>query len=473
MHSHSLGKLILPLLSIGLPMALSACAPRSAGSRILDDLRADGLIAEDAGAVRPAGAMHGGTAPLEVGLGLPADGNLTVDMLLEAADRLNPRIAAARAALGAAGGRSWNAALYPNPSIGVESENVRVTNGGFGVSETTVSVNQPIIVTDRRNAAIAAGRAQMNAQRWTLAQVRRDVHGRVRREMAEIINIRRSIALHRELIVLADHTLNIAQTRFEARAAPESEAIRARVESNTLSLNVERLEGELAAARARLSALLGGRDIDVNRLVEAPTRRTADAALTNVDALQQRVRDRHPAVRAAESDVEAAQRRVELERARRQPDINTHVGVGVDHAADETFVEVGVGVPLPIFDDNRGAVLAAQFDVIRARRVADATADELAGAVAEAFHRWRSASGRLDVYEQQILRGAQRAYDQTRDGYQAGRLPFLDLLDAQRTLIEASIARIELIRAVDGAAADLHAILGEDLNPETSGDESS
>jgi len=458
------------LALIAASIGLASCAAPTAGERILDDLRRQQLITDESGAWQPVASMSPAAhQPSEAGA-LAGDEPLSLAMLLNAADRLNPRLAAARSAIGAAGGRAFNAALYPNPTLGVESENIRFSGGGFGASETTVNIVQPIIISDRRRAAVAAGRSRMSTAELELVETRRNVHGAVRREAMEIVNIRESIALHHELIELADRTRTIARTRFEARAAPESEAIRAEVESNTLSLSIDRLEGELAAAEARLAALLGGHAVHAQQLDASTIRSGTRWADADLDTLKQRVRTTHPSVLVAQERIETAQRQVDLERERTYPDINARFGLGINHADDEPFVEAGVGIPLPILDDNRGAVLAARFDVIRARRLAEAQEEDLVSAVAEAFHRWASARRRLDAYEQQILSGAQRAFDQTRGGYRAGKLPFLDLLDAQRTLMQASIARIELVRAVDAARAELHAILGNDLFDMNTGD---
>ncbi len=50
-------------------------------------------------------------------------------------------------------------------------------------------------------------------------------------------------------------------------------------------------------------------------------------------------------------------------------------------------------------------------------------------------------------------------------------LAFLDLLDAQRTLAQARVARLELMRELAAAQADLHGILGESLQTKTSGEQ--
>jgi cobalt-zinc-cadmium efflux system outer membrane protein len=389
----------------------------------------------------------------------PAEGPLSLDRILDAADHLNPRIAAARARVGAAGGRAWQASFYPNPWLGVESENVRPSNGGLGVSETTISISQPIIIAGRREAAVAVGASDVSAERWGLERVRREIHGHIRRVVTDIEYQREALRRYEQLRTLAERTVHVAEERFGARAAPESEAIRARVEYNSLALAIDRLQGEMAVSSERLETLLGGHAVALDRL-GGDTEAGGLEELPPIDRLKEAVRSGHPAVLAAEARAESAERQVELERARRYPDITARLGAGVNHADDEGFVEAGLGIPLPILDQNKGNILAARFDVIHARQQAAAIANDLVGELSEAYRQWESATARLAVFEEQILSGARRAYDQASDGYQAGKLQFLDLLDAQRTLSEAQLSQLELRRAVRTALAEILAILG-------------
>ncbi|NNF41990.1 MAG: TolC family protein [Phycisphaerales bacterium] len=436
----------------------AGCSQPGGGLRILDDLEHHGLISDGGvdGEPRPTASIADD--------GVPADGPITLPILFDAADRLNPQMAAARARIGEAGGLAWQASLRPNPSVELESENVRPSGGGLGRSETTLSVRQPIVLGDRLGAATRAGEARVDAERWAFEETRREIHGRIRRLATEIEFDRVAITLYEELRTLSERTLDVADTRFEARAAPESESIRARVELNTLVLAIERLRGELAASATRLETLLGGHPVDARR-VTVGAGRSEVREVPSLEDLAGLVRSDHPAVRAAAAAVEVAERNVELERARARPDLETRFGIGIDHADDEGFIEAGVGLPLPVYDRNQGNVLAARFGVIRAQREAAAVSSELLGQLGEAYRRLESATTRLGILETEVLVDAQRSYEQASVGYEAGKLPFLDLLDAQRTLAEATIAQSELCRSVSLAQADIEVILGRRLGP--------
>ncbi len=98
---------------------------------------------------------------------------------------------------------------------------------------------------------------------------------------------------------------------------------------------------------------------------------------------------------------------------------------------------VGVSLPLPLFDRNQGNVLSASRRADQARDLRNATELRLRGDVAMALEQWRRAQAAIDAHDQQHPAAAQQAVDSATRGFRMGKLAFLDVLDAQRTLIDA------------------------------------
>jgi cobalt-zinc-cadmium efflux system outer membrane protein len=66
-----------------------------------------------------------------------------------------------------------------------------------------------------------------------------------------------------------------------------------------------------------------------------------------------------------------------------------------------------------------------------------------------------------------VVQGAQSAFDAANEGYRAGKLGFLDVLDAQRILFEAKAKYIDALAAYHSAKADVERLLGEPIDSET------
>ncbi len=441
---------------------LGGCGGGLSGADILADLQRQEILLPQEGE-----PLIPGRAPRPREANPLAGDEITIDDLLQATERFNPRIAQARAAIGVAAGETWQAGLYPNPSLVFEAEEIPLSGGGLTQTKTTIGVLQPIIVSGRRAAAVAGGSAEQRARSWDLQQTRRAVLGDVRHQLAEVLYLREAIRLNGGLLEVAGQTLRIAETRFEARAAPESQVIRARMEADTLELAIGRLTRDLAAAGERLNMLVGGREVSIDRL-------TIELASTgpqlDLAPLEQLLCERHPSLLAASERIKAAEHGVEEARAGRHPDVAAGLAYGFDGEVDEHILEAGLSIPLTVFDRNQGNILKARFELVASKEQARAQLIGLRADLATAYQRYMSAREQIPAFEQRIVGAAETSLAQIREGYTAGKLLFLDLLDAQRTHAQARVGRLNLVRELNISWARLHAILGESFR-QPNGDE--
>ncbi len=446
----------------------AGCAARGGATgsfeqRLLDELCSEGVPSpppED-GTDRAFEWSVGG-APHDAGPApLPAAGPIALADLLAAAEARNPSLAAARSEVGSAAGRAWQASLYPNPRLELSSVEAPFSSG-FQESISTLSLTQPIVLGDRLRAAAAAGDAEQAARLAEADGRRREVFGEIAQLYARLLANRQAEALYRELADLGQRTLDTAQSRFEARAAPETEVIRPQIELHQIDVARKRLATEKSAALRQLSLLLDGLAIDAERLSGDVA---AEPPAQNLEALESSVRLGHPAILAARHEVDAAAARLDQIKAERVPDFDLTLGAGYKGDADEGIFGVGAGFTLPLWDGRQGDILAARFDLLRSRQELAATESDLLRRLVETHGEYEAARAQLETVRDRIVPAATRSYEQTQESYRAGRAAFLELLDAQRTLTEARATLAELSGAAAVARARIMQIAGAGLEP--------
>src|SRR5690349_5024982 len=81
--------------------------------------------------------------------------------LFQQAQATAPRLAESQASIRAAQGLALQAGLRPNPSAGLEFENIGIKEKDVGAAEfqATLSIGQPIELGGKRAARVAAGQA--------------------------------------------------------------------------------------------------------------------------------------------------------------------------------------------------------------------------------------------------------------------------------------------------------------------------
>jgi len=286
---------------------------------------------------------------------------------------------------------------------------------------------------------------------------RRNALGQVHKWWADQLHFREANVAFDKLLAEAERNLAIARTRFEARAAPESHVTRAMLERYDLVLARQELEREQVRSTAEMKVIFGGVEVPLDRLAGSldTGRQTAGLAPGNTAQTGE-----HPALRAARLGVAAAEAMLVTAQKERIPDLKLFVAYGRARPDNGNFVEGGVSFPLPIFHRNQGRVFETASLVTRARHEERIVAYEFEAALSIAFVTYRTVHGQMLQLTEQIAPAAERSLAQSRDAYRAGRLMFMELVDAQRSFNEVLLRKLELRRDLTLAEADLMSLRG-------------
>uniref|UniRef100_UPI00289A6E97 TolC family protein n=2 Tax=Pseudomonas TaxID=286 RepID=UPI00289A6E97 len=95
------------------------------------------------------------------------------------------------------------------------------------------------------------------------------------------------------------------------------------------------------------------------------------------------------------------------------------------------------------------------------RDLRNATELRLRSDTRNALSQWATAMHEVQAYDRTILPSAQQAVDTATRGFEMGKFAFLDVLDAQRTLIEARGLYLDALAAATDARAQVERIYGD------------
>jgi outer membrane protein, heavy metal efflux system len=200
-----------------------------------------------------------------------------------------------------------------------------------------------------------------------------------------------------------------------------------------IRLEFNRAQIGLTDAYRRLAASTGSASADFAS-VAPPSQSTP--ALPPAAQLLARL-EQTTELRLAELQILQNEANVGLEKAQRIPDLDVSIGSQYDASVRERVNLVGVSMPIPLFNRNQGNVLAATRRADQARDLRNAAELRLRTETRQALDLWQAANNEVRAFNQQILPAAQSAVDAATRGFEMGKFNFLDVLDAQRTLIAA------------------------------------
>ena len=386
----------------------------------------------------------------------PANAPLSLREALQQAARANPRLEIAERNIGMADGRRQQANTLPNPTIGFEVDNFAPGNSDVvGGAETTLTLSQLIELGGKREARVAAALGDYDAMRWELEATRLELLSETTLAFIEALSAQRRTQLLDRQAAGLERLLPLMQRRVDAGASSPSEVTRTQVAVGVTRLERQRARLAFAVARRTLVALMG-RDLPDFPSVAGDWGRTArpaslESLITAIDDNPQLMR--WTAIRA--------QRDGELLIARLKPvpDVTASVGWRYYDDNGSSAMRLGVSMPIPVFDRNRGRIREAQENSqkVHAERAANRFA--LIGVVAKAHDTASSQLEQLDFVRRTILPAARQTLATIEAGYDQGRFTVLEILDAYRVVADAELMEHDALASFHSAIATIEGLV--------------
>jgi cobalt-zinc-cadmium efflux system outer membrane protein len=353
---------------------------------------------------------------------------LTLDAALQTAFANNPDLAAAQWDIDIAEGGRQQAGLIPNPVASWDAEDTR-----RDTRTTTIKLSQTLELGGKRGARIDVATRAQDAAALTLEQRRNTLRAEVIDSYYGALRAQERLDLAQRSMALAERGLVVANGRVSAGKSSPVEATRAQVQLSEIRLELNRAQMGLTDAYRRLAASTGSASTDFQAVA---TRPQSTPSLPPASQLLARL-EQTAELRLAELQILQNEASVGLEKAQRIPDLDVSIGSQYDASVRERVNLVGVSMPIPLFNRNQGNVLAASRRADQARDLRNAAELRLRTEILQALDLWHTANTEVRAFNQQILPAAQSAVDSATRGFEMGKFNFLEVLDAQRTLIAA------------------------------------
>lgn len=344
------------------------------------------------------------------------------------------------------------AGALPNPMLSASTATVTARIAG--------SLSVPLPVFGQRGTAIRASRADLGTAVLDVAVMRRNGRWSVTLAWIDLWEAQERARL---LDVAANDFALIARIASENLAAGTGsrlDVLHADADLARASAEAESAHRLTAAAGARLApwiGLDGGADLMAAGVPGYPM------DIVALVQLEQRLPD-HVELQRDRAAVNAASAHVENEQRQRWPLLTPQVGVStLDPTTAGTDVIMGLSFEVPILDQRKGVIERASAERVLAETAARLDERRLRSDLLDAFLRTQAASSELHALRQDVLPAMGQVKDMTQEGYQAGRVDLLHVLEAQRAWLDSRIAEVGSLANFSRAVADLERAAGTDF----------
>jgi cobalt-zinc-cadmium efflux system outer membrane protein len=377
---------------------------------------------------------------------------LRLDQAIRYAIEHNPTLSTARREVTAIDGQVLQGSLRPNPEFMYQADDVSRVG-----RTSTAEVGVPFETGGKREARVRAAGLGREVALADLGSAELRLRSAVIAAFFDVLAAQELRATSEESVRLAQRATDIAAKRVAAGKISPVEETRARVAEAAARVALNQSDSELRNSRRRLTSLWGNTapnfseaSGDVEALVEPPNAEAILARLANA-----------PQLRRAQRELERRKSLVTLEQARSVPDFTVSVGVkrSLDVPGEQALV--ALKVPLPIFNRNQGNLQEALRREDKAAEELQATQTALSASALQALENVSARRRDADLLRTEVLPGARSTYEAATIGFENGKFSFLEVLDAQRTLIAAKSQYLIALANFHRAQAELESLIGE------------
>ncbi len=270
-------------------------------------------------------------------------------------------------------------------------------------------------------------------------------------------------------VALADQAAQVAQSRYETGAVPQTDLLRAQLRRAQLEEERRQIDASLASSEAQLDALRGGPAESISPLsLLRPAGGvaldiTSDSPVADT-ALAHQLATANPVLLVANAEVERADRAAHVYAIAARPDFVVSVESGVRFGGREPLLTALIGVSVPLWTGRKQApaARAAQLDVESARQRYEDLMARLVGDLRSVVADLDALQARIRQTDEEIIPLANAASASALQRYAVGDVQFATVLDTQDGLFRARLKLARLVADYGISRARLATLIGEE-----------
>jgi outer membrane protein, heavy metal efflux system len=343
----------------------------------------------------------------------------------------SPELRQAASDVEAARGNLIQARAYPNPTVGVQ---LTPSNDGSVMSTDGPFIDQVIKTGGKLKLASAAAEMDLQNAQLALRRARSDLATRVRQAYYSLLVAKETVRVNRALAQFTDEVYMLHAGLLQAGNAASYEPMALRAQAFSVRLAYDQSIQSYLYAWKQLVATINQRQLP---LTQVEGRIDAVIPYFDYDTVLNYVLRNHTDVLTARNVLDKAKYQLKLSQVIPVPDMEINVALLKDLTVEPKGLTptATISFPLPIWDQNKGNIIAAEAALVRATEESHRVELALSNQLATNFNGYKTNLQALDYYRNHILPDQVRAYRGVLERRQLDpNAAFSDLFGAQQTL---------------------------------------
>jgi cobalt-zinc-cadmium efflux system outer membrane protein len=353
------------------------------------------------------------------------------------------------------------AGLIPNPEANFEAEDFLGGKelSGIKSSQYTLSGSQLFELGGKRSSRINLAENEIVSVKGNYELLKLDVISNVKLTYFSLYQIQKRIEQQRKFVELNEEILKTVSQRVKAGRTSPAEESKVKVALTNSRIELDRLQRNFSSVQSQLNSLIG--TTEKNLMPATDLFDTLSTPPKKEDILQDL--EKIPSIKNLNNETNFRKAQLQLEESLAIPDLMVSLGLRYLNELKTNSFVAGISIPLPIFNRNQGNIQAAEVRLEQMAAIKNTQRLNVIAQLNTIYNNLMSAYNNSQQLKNSIIPEAAEAYEIIRQGYLQGRFAFIDLLDAQRTLIEAQTQYLLELSDYYNSLIEIEKITGKNL----------
>jgi outer membrane protein, heavy metal efflux system len=351
------------------------------------------------------------------------------------------------------------AKVLPDPKLTYQLETQRTPHGQtFGIEQTFPWFGTIKARTNTASSMEQASRKRYESQRLKLTS-------QIKQSYYEYRYLTEQMEIARQNLEWVKYFEKITRAKYATSKITHPDHIRSQIETANTEYELESLKRSADALVAKLNSLLNR---PAKAILPPPVKEEFKEIVIDQDKIVAVLLANNPDIQATGFDLVAANSQVELAKKKFYPEIE--VGIDALYQSEATMgpgaqpLFARVGITMPLWADSYSAgERQARANVRQAYNQKTQLQNDLVAQAQEVLYDIQILAKKAKLYKQVLIPRSQemlRAYESL---YRSGESDFLNLIDAQRTLLKSQLEYQKATAEYGKKIAQLEALIGTSL----------
>jgi cobalt-zinc-cadmium efflux system outer membrane protein len=373
------------------------------------------------------------------------DSTTSLNDVLQLVAAANPALKAFEFRIKAAQSNLKQVGLRPNPELSADFEEVGWNAPGFKESEFTILLSQEFDPFGQRGARKKVALSEIDVTRLQIKQSSFDLYLEVKQRFYSLAHAQQQVILSQTALELANNIVKNITYRLDRGAVLKSELLLAELEQQKAQLSLDQAMQNVLALETRLVSMWSGTQTgatlstnmepDFNQLQQ-----TVATLSDNIESSRDMIRLRNDA------DMLHAKKMLAAKEAK--PTITVNGGFKRLQFDDSKSLLFGISMPIPLFNRNQGEQEKVEAEIRSLEYELEHSRNEALAHIKSQALWMTQLIEKHAILNSLLLPTADNAYRTLQEAYKAGRVPYTQLLEAERSLIDISFEHNDMLLAI-------------------------